>query len=203
MFLFFDTETTGLPKRYDAPFYDSDNWPRLVQLSTILFDKSGNEVKGRNFIICPDGFEIPAETSKIHGITTERAKAEGLAIRDVLPLFFSDLSLSGIVVGHNVDFDLAIVAAEVFRSLGREAGKTAIDVKMKAGRRFICTMRSGENLCKLPGKYEGKYKWPKLAELYAALFEGANFAEAHNSEKDVAACAKCFFEMKRRGIIKI
>ena len=31
-YLFFDTETTGLPKNYNAPITDTDNWPRLVQL---------------------------------------------------------------------------------------------------------------------------------------------------------------------------
>jgi len=33
MYLFFDTETTGLPKKWKAPITDLDNWPRLVQLA--------------------------------------------------------------------------------------------------------------------------------------------------------------------------
>ncbi|PJB57251.1 MAG: 3'-5' exonuclease, partial [Bacteroidetes bacterium CG_4_9_14_3_um_filter_41_19] len=33
MFLIFDTETTGLPQRYDAPLTDFDNWPRMIQLA--------------------------------------------------------------------------------------------------------------------------------------------------------------------------
>lgn len=36
-YLFIDTETTGLPKEYDAPYTDIDNWPRLVQLAWIVF----------------------------------------------------------------------------------------------------------------------------------------------------------------------
>ena len=28
MYLFFDTETTGLPKRWNAPVTDLENWPR-------------------------------------------------------------------------------------------------------------------------------------------------------------------------------
>lgn len=35
-FLFFDTETTGLPRNYSAPTTDLDNWgaARLVQLAS-------------------------------------------------------------------------------------------------------------------------------------------------------------------------
>lgn len=42
MYLFFDTETTGLPKNYKAPASDSDNWPRLVQIAWSIYDAEGN-----------------------------------------------------------------------------------------------------------------------------------------------------------------
>ena len=35
MYLFFDTETTGLPRNWKAPITDLNNWPRLVQLAYI------------------------------------------------------------------------------------------------------------------------------------------------------------------------
>ena len=38
MFLIFDTETTGLPKRWNAPLTDSDNWPRCIQIAWQLHD---------------------------------------------------------------------------------------------------------------------------------------------------------------------
>ena len=50
MYVFFDTETTGLPNDYDAPASDTDNWPRIVQLAWALTDKSGNEVRAQSFI---------------------------------------------------------------------------------------------------------------------------------------------------------
>ena len=31
-YLFFDTETTGLPANWQAPMSDLENWPRLVQI---------------------------------------------------------------------------------------------------------------------------------------------------------------------------
>ncbi len=41
MYLIFDTETTGLPRRWDAPLTDSDNWPRAVQIAWQLHDEWG------------------------------------------------------------------------------------------------------------------------------------------------------------------
>ena len=38
--LFFDTETTGIPKNWDAPVDKLDNWPRLVQLALLELSKS-------------------------------------------------------------------------------------------------------------------------------------------------------------------
>jgi len=38
MFLIFDTETTGLPKNFNAPITDVDNWPRCVQIAWQLHD---------------------------------------------------------------------------------------------------------------------------------------------------------------------
>ncbi len=39
MYLFFDTETTGIPKNRKAPISDSTNWPRLVQLAWLITDE--------------------------------------------------------------------------------------------------------------------------------------------------------------------
>ncbi|MDR2775998.1 MAG: 3'-5' exonuclease, partial [Tannerella sp.] len=73
MYLFFDTETTGLPKNWKAPVTNVDNWPRLVQLAFLTYDNSGEKIAAGDFIIKPIGFVIPSDISKVHGITTERA----------------------------------------------------------------------------------------------------------------------------------
>ena len=36
-YLFFDTETTGLPRNWSAPVSDLNNWPRLVQIAWIFY----------------------------------------------------------------------------------------------------------------------------------------------------------------------
>jgi len=63
---------------------------------------------------------------------------------------------------------------------------------------LICTMMSSTGFCGLPGPYG--YKWPTLPELHRALF-GSTYVEAHDAGTDVAVCAKCFFELKRRRLV--
>lgn len=85
VYLFFDTETTGLPKNYNAPSSDLENWScRLVQIAWILADENKKPFAMSNFIIKPDGFEIPKESSDVHGITTEKALAEGHDLKKVM-----------------------------------------------------------------------------------------------------------------------
>ena len=53
-YLFFDTETTGLP--YDDSISAEDdyrNWPRLIQLSWIMTDDKGVTTKEMNKIVIP------------------------------------------------------------------------------------------------------------------------------------------------------
>ena len=74
MFLIFDTETTGLPKDFSAPISDVNNWPRCIQLAWQLHDYSGKLVEIKNYIIKPDGFSIPYNSEKIHGIYPDLVK---------------------------------------------------------------------------------------------------------------------------------
>jgi len=189
MYLFFDTETTGLPKNWKAPLTDLSNWPRLVQLAYLFFDSSGNKISGDDFIIKPEGFTIPTAASKIHGISTERALREGVSIISVLQNFNSLIEQTTYLVAHNMPFDEKIVGAEFLRN----GMANSIQTKNK-----ICTMKETTNFCALNGPYG--YKWPKLSELHYKLFK-TNFEEAHNAAVDITITAKCFWELKRLGKI--
>lgn len=188
-YLFFDTETTGLPKNYNAPITDLNNWPRLVQLSWILSDSDGKELRVKDFVIKPDGFTIPAESTMVHGISTEIAQREGTLLSNVLSEFIADLKSADNIVGHNIDFDKKIMGAEFIRA--------GLDETMLS-KSTTCTMKSSTDYCKIPGKYG--YKWPTLQELHNKLF-GEDFEDAHNSLNDIKATKKCFFELKKKGII--
>ncbi len=191
MFLIFDTETTGLPRSYDAPPSDFDNWPRLVQIAWQLHDENGKLIDVKNFIVKPDGFTIPFNSEKIHGISTERALQSGVDLKWVLEEFKKDLDRSKFCVGHNVEFDVNIVACEFLRS---EFENPFPKIKK------IDTMKSTIDFCALPGGRGGKFKFPNLSELYVKLFNEA-FAEAHNAAADVEATARVFLELLRIGVL--
>jgi len=189
MYLFFDTETTGLPKNWKAPVTDLNNWPRLVQLAYLYYDKNGNKISGGDHIIKPEGFTIPAEASRIHGITNDKANQEGKPLLTVLQDFLSLINQAEHLVAHNMSFDEKIVGAEFLRNNMKDSVAT---------KKKICTMQSTTNFCALNGPYG--YKWPKLSELHYKLFR-TGFEEAHNAAVDITVTAKCFWELKRLGKI--
>ena len=189
-YLFFDTETTGLPKSWKAPVTDLGNWPHIVQIAWALFDDRGTQLAFHDHILRPEGFEIPESATAIHGISTEKALREGRPAADVLREFSAAVQGAARLVAHNLDFDEKMVRVELLR-LGMP---DALQVIPK-----ICTMKASTKYCKIPGPYGDK--WPKLSELHIKLFE-VDFEDQHNAASDVLCCAKCFFELRRRVVIQ-
>lgn len=191
MFIIFDTETTGLPRNFNAPISDTDNWPRMVQLAWQVHNAQGELVEVHNYIVKPEGYTIPFNATQIHGISTERALKHGKPLAEVLQLFSQAVAQSGFGVGHNIEFDYNIIGAEYLRA-GLNNDLAALP--------SIDTKTYGTDFCQIPGGKGGAYKWPKLEELYVKLFDEP-FAEAHNAAADVEATTRAFLEMVRRGII--
>jgi DNA polymerase III subunit epsilon len=189
MYLFFDTETTGLPRKWRAPVTDFANWPRMVQVAWVLTEEDGKEVGSGSHIIRPSGFLIPEDASRVHRITTQRALEEGEELVSVLSRFAADLARAEVLVAHNLSFDEMIVGAEFLR----------MDMPNHLdGKERLCTMESSTTYCNIPGQYGPK--WPRLSELHEKLF-GETFSEAHNAENDIRATVRCFFELRHRGVI--
>ena len=189
MYLIFDTETTGLPKRWDAPLTDADNWPRCIQIAWQLHDASGTCINHQDYLIKPEGFTIPFESEQVHGISTALAEAEGIPLETVLEKLAVALKQAQYVVGHNINFDRNIMGAEFLRVDGNDplVSFSLIDT---------CTEETAA-LCQLPGGRGGKFKLPTLSELYYHLF-GSRFEEAHNATADVEATSRVFFELLRQ-----
>lgn len=194
MFLIFDTETTGLPRNYNAPVTDLDNWPRMVQVAWQLHDRNGRLLHNASIIVRPEGYTIPFNAVQVHGITTERAQAEGRELAAVLGEFAAAVAKADYVCGHNIDFDINIVGAEFVRAglPNHFEGRRVIDTKSDETTQF----------CALPGGRGGKFKWPTLTELYSKLFN-STFEEAHNAAFDVQATSRVFFELVKRGITRV
>jgi DNA polymerase-3 subunit alpha len=192
MYLIFDTETTGFPKNFNAPHTDLDNWPRLVQIAWQCHDAEGKLLTAENHIIKPDGFTIPFNAEKIHGISTQIAEEEGKPLAGILKLFTADVAKSDILIGHNIEFDLKVTGAEFLRTRVETAlwEKTAFDTKSEEAAAF----------CQLPGGRGGKFKWPTLTELHKKLF-GEGFGDAHDAAYDVAATARSFFGLITQKIV--
>jgi DNA polymerase-3 subunit alpha len=191
MFLIFDTETTGLPRDYNAPLTDSDNWPRLVQIAWQVHDEIGNLLEVENLIVKPEGFTIPYNAEKVHGISTEMAMEKGEDLSEVLKKFNTALEKSEYVIGHNVEFDESIIGAEYIRK--------NIENPVPS-KKVICTKIESTDFCAIPGGKGGRYKWPQLSELHFKLFN-ENFDEAHNASADVEATARVFLELFRLKVI--
>ena len=192
MFLIFDTETTGLPKNYNAPLTDFDNWPRMVQLAWQVHDDKGRFLENHNYIIQPEGFEIPIDAKMVHHISTKYAIEHGRPLDEVLDIFLQSASKVTRLVGHNIDFDLCILGCEFLRKKGENPlpNWQKIDT---------CTEKTAE-FCQLPGGKGGKFKLPRLEEFHQILF-GEKFGDAHNAAADVEATARVFLELVRRGIL--
>lgn len=190
MYLIFDTETTGLPKRWDAPITDTDNWPRCIQIAWQLHDELGNCIEHQDYLVQPDGFNIPYDAEKIHGISTELAQEQGIPLAEVLEKFNEALGKTKFVVGQNVKFDLNIMGAEFVRG--------AVENPLQELPVLDTCTEHTANLCEIPGGRYGKFKLPTLSELHEHLFS-VGFAEAHNATADVEATTRCFFELLRLG----
>ncbi|MBU3822079.1 DNA polymerase III subunit alpha [Flavobacteriaceae bacterium XHP0103] len=190
MYLIFDTETTGLPKRWDAPITDVDNWPRCIQIAWQLHDAMGNCIDHQDYLVKPEGFNIPYDAEKVHGISTELAEEQGVPLTEVLEKFNEVLSKTKFVVGQNVKFDLNIMGAEFVRG---DVANPLQELPVLD----TCTEHTA-GLCQIPGGRGGKFKLPTLTELHEFLFKEP-FAEAHNATADVEATTRCFLELVRLG----
>lgn len=194
MYILFDTETIGTPRKYDLPASDLANWAtaRMVQIAWIEYDEHGNKVASHDYLIKPDGFTIPLEAIKIHRITNERANERGLPVKKVLAMFREALARNKYLVAHNVQFDQNVVGSEFIRA-GQDDPLEGIFK--------VCTMKLTTNFVKARSPWgAGKYKWPTLSELHMKLF-GTEFKDAHDALVDTEALGRCFFKLQEMGIL--
>lgn len=193
MYLFFDTETTGLPKNNLASPKEVDNWPRIIQLAWVECDANGELLDFYSELIFPENWTIPIESFWVNnGFSQEKSISKGIPIYSALNLFLSKVNAAEMIIAHNIDFDYPVMCAEMIRA-GLKSNRVAPLKK-------FCTMQSSTPICKIPAN--PGYKYPKLMELHSFLFN-EGFIGSHDALNDVMATAKCFFELKNRGLIKL
>ncbi len=99
--LAFDLETTGVDKFTDVP------------VSFALVTMKGGDVVEQRYSLVDPGRAIPEGASKIHGISTERARDEGMALADAVEEITSALVAASQrevpVTGFNLSYDLTMI----------------------------------------------------------------------------------------------
>lgn len=186
-YLFFDLETNDKIKDWSAKPEDFDLYPRITQLAFQEYGENEQLISEYSALIYPDGWTIPETQFFIeNNMSTQRCIDGGVAIDGVLQRIIDARLNAEYVINHNINFDAKILRAEMIRAK-REVNFTA---------KKICTMHSSRKFCALP-----KSKIPSLKELYVILFNEE--FPAHDALEDVKATAKCFFELKRRGVIQL
>lgn len=193
--LIFDSETTGLPLWKEPS--DHPDQPHIVQLAAKLVNVDTREVlQSMDVIVKPDGWVIPQDCIDIHGITNERAAAEGIPEKEAVEMLLAmvaDAELVGDVelVGHNESFDRRIVRIGIKRHLDPLAEEGAVlPSDTWKDRKSFCTMWKARPLTKLPGN-----KLPKLIEAYQH-FIGKPMEGAHSAGGDVDGCMAVYFAIK-------
>ncbi|KAF5047250.1 putative bifunctional exonuclease/endonuclease protein [anaerobic digester metagenome] len=183
--LIVDTETTGLPRRDRA---GRVSWPRLVEVGWVLLDEVGAVIGEESHLVIPEGFAIPPDASEVHGITEALARHEGKPLPDVLDALEHSLVGVGLVVAHNISFDIGVLRAESDR--------------LRRGDRLFahptfCTMKNGARMLRTPGVHG--FRWPTLTELHDWLL-AEPYPARHRALEDARACARCYLAMRKMGL---
>lgn len=185
---YYDTETTGFPAKGGAPLSAQ---PFIVQLAAILVDDDKGEVASMNAIIKPAGWTVPEDAAKIHGISTEKAERFGIPIASAMSMFSQLCRQAEQAVAHNDEFDVELIGFEIDR-LAKP------NVLLETPR--FCTMKATTDICKLPGRYPGQFKWPKLIEAHQHFFS-EGFDGAHDALVDVRACHRVHMHLLKNNLI--
>lgn len=188
--LVFDSETTGLPLWNDPS--DDPRQPHIVDLACSLFDPYGVEIDSFDTIVNP-GIEIPEDVARIHGITTEIARAKGISPAAALHGFLDLASRAGLIVGHNVSFDIRMIRILAARVTGE---------KWDNPLPTFCTMRRTTNMVRIlkaNPRTSNDWKWPNLSEAVRHFF-GEDHSNAHRARADCDAAARIYFHLKEQGL---
>ncbi len=200
--IFYDTETTGLIARNERR--TSPNQPHLVQLAAKLVDlDTRNTIQSVDIITVPHDFEIPPQTSAIHGITTEYALNVGtFTEKQASTMFLQMMARARVRIAHNQKFDEEIMQIVFHRYL---EGQAYLQAPMLMGvTEAQCTADLATPILKLPltpemikqgRSTESGYKRASLRESYLH-FTGKEIVNAHTAMADVDACMAVYFAIE-------
>lgn len=207
-----DTETTKLPI-WGQPS-ESPEQPHIVQLAALLQspDRS-HPYKILNSLIKPDGWTIDetGEAFKIHGITNERANAEGRPINEVLDEFYAMALMAAYTVGFNVAFDKRLVRIAEKRRHGGAVNDESLPIGVALGRANVIELAPlMKAYCQIPptakmaAKNMTAFKPPSLVECLAHIKPGYKPEEGfHDAMGDLKSTMEVFWWLFDKGEISL
>ena len=186
--LFIDTETSDMPKRWNAPTAKVNEWPYILQIAWVICKKNGELVSSKDFYIRQNNITIGEGALRLHGITKEILAEKGVDRKLVLNNLAADIDVyQPLIVGHFLEFDKKMMEV----GFSREEIARNFDKLPK-----FCTML----YTRKPKDIFGGYSFMRLNELYFSLFN-ENYEHQHHALADAQATKACFFELVKQGKI--
>lgn len=206
-----DTETNGLPKNRYAPISEPGNYPAILQLSWTIYKVEGRTLtalSNRDIGIALDpSVAWDAGAAKIHGIP-ERIARSGTPVTKALLDFREAIYSVDVAVAHNLAFDKTVL-----RAAGFAASNPELRSLWPPTIKEFCTMTATRDLVRIPATAKqaqyadlGRYKAPKLNELYTWLYGHVydmSGSVLHTAASDTHCLAQCLSALLRRGHLDV
>lgn len=184
----FDIESTGV---------DVET-ARIVTAFFGVLDAEGNVIEAHNWMVRPDGYEIPEEATAVHGVSTEQALAEGAdeygALRQIYVAIITKCVDENIpVTGHNLAYDFTVLDRNIQR---HEPGSNGAGVEdfFQQGLVVLDSL--------VIDKHIDPYRKGKRTLITAAEHYGVELSEeeAHGAQADAIASGRIIQAMLRQGL---
>ncbi|MFD1769985.1 3'-5' exonuclease [Sphingobacterium suaedae] len=185
--LFIDTETSGIPNRWNRPYMDQQNWPSVIQVAWIVYDNTGVEIKRNSMYIYESDIVIKKESQRIHGIDIDFLKENGFRRKEVLRKLAHDIKkYKPLIIGHFIELDVHVLSADYYRAQLKNPF---------VHQAFFCTMLDSKKYALNP-----TVDYLRLIQLYEYVFQ-ITPSEMHEAEHDAHLTAQCFLTLWRRRSI--
>ena len=175
----FDLETTG-----------TETSESRIVTAALVEAKGGTVVRQRDWLADP-GVPIPAEAAAIHGISTERAVAEGRPVAEVadeLAAALCEYWRAGVqVVVFNAAFDLSLLGAEL-----RRHGLPSLEQRLDGAP--IGPVLDPLTVDRAVDKYR---KGSRTLQSACAVY-GVELADAHRAGSDALAAVRVALALARK-----
>jgi DNA polymerase-3 subunit alpha len=186
----FDIETNGLPKfqvnAYNrrlkefppAELLEAYDTARIVSIAWVIIDANKDIIQQEYYLIKPDGFNIPPEVVRIHGITNEFAGENGISISEMFSSIHKAISRCSKIISYNIQFDINVLKSELIRYQMQDI------LECVSSKPAHCAMIMAQH-------YMKRSSFPKLSLAYEHIFQEPIYG-AHNAMDDTISCYKVY-----------